>query len=153
MHMKLFAKISDRYHGDGQVAQGVPYAVAALEDFIAIGSSDGSVRLYDNNEQEITILMDKKIKASAVTCLDIKRIGPQKHIYVCSGHMKGQVVLYKIEGLLEQSEHIARQQSDNIFIKAQVSFFGNLSVKHIKTISDKHDTTISCIKFMGDLIE
>ena len=76
MHMKLFAKISDRYHGDGQVAQGVPYAIAALEDFIAIGSSDGSVRLYDNNEQEITILIDKKIKASAVTCLDIKRIGP-----------------------------------------------------------------------------
>ena len=155
MHMRLFKKIADRFHGDGdvQVAQGVPYAVAALEDFIAIGSSDGSVRLFDHSEQEITILTDKKIKASAVTCLDIKRIGPSKHIYVCAGHMKGQVALYKIEGLLEQAEFIARQNSDNLFIKAQDNWFGNLHTKHCKTITDKHDCTISCVKFAGDLSE
>lgn len=101
MHSRVFKKISDKFHGDDLVSQGVPYAVAALEDFIAIGSSDGSVRLFDHSEQEITILRDKKIKNSAVTCIDMKRIGREKHIYIGAGHMKGQVVLYKVEGLLE----------------------------------------------------
>ena len=48
--MKIFKKIANRFHGDVQIAQGVPYSVAALEDFIAIGSSDGSVRLFDHSE-------------------------------------------------------------------------------------------------------
>ena len=108
MHMKVFKKIADRFHGDVQVAQGVPYSIAALEDFIAIGSSDGSVRLFDHSEQEITILTDKKVKGSAVTCLDFKRIGGDKHIYVVSGHMKGQIAIYKVEGLLEQQAFIDR---------------------------------------------
>jgi hypothetical protein len=47
MHMQLYDKIADRFHGDVKVAQGVPYSIAALEDYIAIGSSDGSVRLFD----------------------------------------------------------------------------------------------------------
>lgn len=46
------------------------------------------------------MLQDKKIKQSAVTCLDIQRLGINKHIHIVAGHMKGQVVLYKIEGLL-----------------------------------------------------
>ena len=111
MHQKVFRRIADRFHGDVQVAQGVPYSIAALEDFIAIGSSDGSVRLFDLEEQEISVLSDKKVKGSAVTCLDIKRIGAEKDIYVISGHMKGQVAIYKIEGLLEQREFIERQNS------------------------------------------
>lgn len=78
----------------------MPYAIAAVEDFIAVGSSDGSVHLFDSSEQEITVLQDKKIKQSAVTCLDIQRLGINKHIHIVAGHMKGQVVLYKIEGLL-----------------------------------------------------
>ena len=86
----------------------MPYSIASLEDFIAIGSSDGSVRLFDHSEQEITILTDKKVKGSPVTCLDMKRIGEDKHIYVVSGHMKGQLAIYKIEGLLEQREFLAR---------------------------------------------
>ena len=86
---------------------------------MVVGSSDGSIHLFDQNEQEITILGDKKIKGSAVTCLDIKRIGPSKHIYIVAGHMKGEFVLFKIEGLLEQSEFIARQNTENIFLKAQ----------------------------------
>ena len=89
MHQKTFKKIAERYHGDVQVAQGVPYSIAALEDFIAIGSSDGSVRLFDHTEQEITVLTDKRVKGSAVTCLDFKRIGEDKMIYVVSGHMQG----------------------------------------------------------------
>ena len=85
----MFRGIADRFHGDVQVAQGVPYSIAALEDFIAIGSSDGSVRVFDLEEQEISVLSDKKVKGSAVTCLDIKRIGELKDIYVISGHLKG----------------------------------------------------------------
>ena len=69
--MRLFRSISDRFFGEDEVAQGVPYAIAAIEDFIAVGSSDGSVHLFDLSEQEITVLQDKKIKQNAVTCLDI----------------------------------------------------------------------------------
>ena len=101
MTQKVFKKVADRFHGDVQVAQGVPYSIAALEDFIAIGSSDGSVRLFDNSEQEICILTDKKVKGIPVTCLDMKRIGEEKNIFIVSGHMKGQLAIYKIEGLLE----------------------------------------------------
>lgn len=118
MTQKVFKKVADRFHGDVQVAQGVPYSIAALEDFIAIGSSDGSVRLFDNSEQEICILTDKKVKGVPVTCLDMKRIGEDKNIFIVSGHMKGQLAIYKIEGLLEQKEFLARQNSDNPFLKA-----------------------------------
>lgn len=98
---KTFKNIADRFHGDVQIAQGVPYSIAALEDFIAIGSSDGSVRLFDHSEQEIKNLNDKSVRANATTCIDIKRIGPQKNIYIVSGHMKGHLALYEIRGLLE----------------------------------------------------
>ena len=30
---------------------------------------------------------------------------------------------------------------------------GNINPKHCKTLDDLHDTTISCIKFVGDLCE
>ncbi len=89
MHPESFKKIADRFHGDAQIAKGVPYSIAALEDFIAIGSSDGSVRLFDHLEQEITVLTDKSVRGSHVTCLDFKRIGDEKVIYLVSGHMKG----------------------------------------------------------------
>ena len=87
--MKTFKKIAERFHGDVQIAQGVPYSIAALEDFIAIGSSDGSVRLFDHSEQEIKALSDRSVKGNAVTFLDIRRIGNNKHIYIISGHLKG----------------------------------------------------------------
>jgi hypothetical protein len=74
--MRLFEKIANRFHGDVQIAQGVPYSIAALEDFIAVGSSDGSVRLFDHSEQEIKALFHRSVSESAVTFLDIKRIGP-----------------------------------------------------------------------------
>ena len=129
----------------------MPYSIASLEDFIAIGSSDGSVRLFDNSEQEICILSDKKVKGVPVTCLDMKRIGEDKNIFVVSGHMKGQLAIYKIEGLLEQQEFLARQNTDNPFLKAQDNLLGNIHVKHCKTLDDLHPLTISCIKFVGDL--
>lgn len=108
MHSKQFKKIADRFHGDIKVAQGVPYSIAALEDIIAIGSSDGSVRVFDNSEQEVKVLTEKKLANMAVTCLDMKRIGEKKEIFVCSGHSKGQICIYMIKGLLQQAEFVAR---------------------------------------------
>ena len=50
MQMSLFKNISARFFGEHEVAKGVPYALAAVEDFIAVGSSDGSVHLFDQSE-------------------------------------------------------------------------------------------------------
>ena len=81
------------------MAQGVPYSITALEDILAIGSSDGSVRVFDNSEQEIKVLSDKSVAGNAVTCIDMKRIGDKKDIYVVAGHAKGHVSVYIIKGL------------------------------------------------------
>jgi len=78
----------------------VPYSLAAIEDFIAIGSSDGSVRLFDHGEQEIKTLIDKTVKNNAVTCLDIKRIDKNQNIFVVSGHQKGAIAIYEVKGVL-----------------------------------------------------
>jgi hypothetical protein len=56
MSASILEKIANRFHGDIQVAQGVPFCIAALEDYVAIGSSDGSVRLFDSQETEIRVL-------------------------------------------------------------------------------------------------
>lgn len=101
MHQKLFNKIADRFHGDINVSQGVVYSIAAIEDFIAIGSSDGSVRLFDQSEQEIKTLIDKTIKGNPVTCLDIKRLEKNSNLFVVSGHSKGQIAIYEIKGLYQ----------------------------------------------------
>lgn len=72
------------------MSQGVPYCVAALEDFIAIGSSDGSVRLFDaHSENEIKIITTKEMKGNAVTCVDLKRCKGDHTLYVIAGHAKG----------------------------------------------------------------
>ena len=43
-----------------------------------------------------------------MTFLDIRRIGANKNIYIVSGHLKGQIVLYEVRGLLEQEEFLKR---------------------------------------------
>jgi WD40 repeat protein len=91
----------------------VPYSIAALEDILAIGSSDGSVRLFDNSEQEIKVLSDKSVKGQAVTCLDMRRFGDKKEIFVVAGHAKGQISIYIIKGLFQQAEFLARQNSNS----------------------------------------
>ena len=88
-----------------------------------------------------------------MTFLDIRRIGPDKNIYIVSGHLKGQIALYEIKGLLEQEEFLKRQNTNNAFIKASDNIFGNVSFKHCKTIDDIHDTTIASVKFVGDLTQ
>lgn len=82
--------MANRFHGDAKVQQGVPYCIAALEDFIAIGSSDGSVRLFDaHTESELKIITTKEVKGCAVTCLDIKRVKGDNLLHVIAGHAKG----------------------------------------------------------------
>jgi len=78
----------------------VPYCIAALEDYIAIGSSDGSIRLYDSkDESQIKAIGVKEMKQNAVTCLDIKRVKGSQTLFLVAGHAKGQVCLYEVKGL------------------------------------------------------
>lgn len=88
IHFKTYDSIANYFYGDIGVSQGVPYSIAALEHLIAIGSSDGSVKLFDNNEREIKVLSDKSLKSNAVNCLDMKRIRSNS-IFVITGHAKG----------------------------------------------------------------
>lgn len=150
MHTQTYKMIADRFHGDIKVAQGVPYSIAALEDIIAIGSSDGSVRLFDTSEQEIKVLSDKSVAGHAVTCLDMKRIGEKKEIFVVAGHAKGQVSIYIIRGLFQQAEFLARQSSTAASKLLQDNLFGNVTAKHRKTIDDIHQQTVVSVKFVGD---
>lgn len=48
---------------------------------------------------------------------------------------------------------MARQNTDNPFLKAQDNLLGNIHVRHCKTLDDLHELTISCIKFVGDLTD
>lgn len=124
MHFKLFDKIAHRFHGDIKVAQGVPYCIAALEDFIAIGSSDGSVRLFDaNNETELKVITTKDMKNNAVTCLDIKRVKGNNLLHIIAGHSKGQVILYEIKGLPKHDKK---------------KLLNLITFRNLKTISDTH---------------
>lgn len=78
----------------------MPYCIAALEDYIAIGSSDGSVRLYDSkDESQIKAIGVKEMKQNAVTCLDIKRVRGSFSLFVVAGHAKGHIALYEVKGL------------------------------------------------------
>lgn len=135
------------------MAQGVPYSIAAIEDFIAIGSSDGSVRLFDHGEQEIKTLIDKTVKNNAVTCLDIKRIDKNNNIFVVSGHQKGAIAIYEIKGVLMKSSAKIGEQTEGAvawYQEKKDNLFGNVSFKHHKTIEDLHKTTVVSIKFVGD---
>ena len=55
MHFKHLPSISETFHSN-QSKSGFPYAIAALESYVAIGSSDGGVRLFDEHEREIRLL-------------------------------------------------------------------------------------------------
>jgi predicted nucleotide-binding protein len=99
--MTNFPKVAKRFHGDVKVAQGVPFSIAALEEFIAIGSSDGYVRLFDANEHEIKVCHEHKLKGNAVTCVDVQRLKEERNVFVVSGHIKGHVALYEVKGLLQ----------------------------------------------------
>jgi WD40 repeat protein len=124
MHFKLYDKIAHRFHGDAKVSQGVPYCIAALEDFIAIGSSDGSVRLFDShNETELKCLSQNSMKNNAVTCLDIKRVKGNNLLHVIAGHAKGQVVLYEIKGLPKHDKK---------------KLLNLITFRVLKTVSDTH---------------
>ena len=78
MHFEEYNQIAYRFHGDAKVAQGVPYCITALENIIAIRSSDGSVRLFDSrDEQEVKALTVKETKQNPVCSVDIKRVKGQ----------------------------------------------------------------------------
>lgn len=140
MHFKLFDKVADRFHGDVKVQQGVPTCIAALDDIIAIGSSDGSVRLFDSkDEAETKIVVAKDMKGVAVTCLDLKRIRGNQSLFLVAGHVKGQISLFEIKNLAKFPA-----TSQNASIITSVTF------RHLKTISDIHVGQLVQVKFFGE---
>ena len=64
------------------------------------------------------------VKNSPVYSLDVKRPKGANLLYVVTGQSKGQVCLYEVRGLPRHGT------------------MGAVSYKHIKTISDVHDTPV-----------
>lgn len=56
-----------------------------MEGYVGIGSSDGGVRVYDSNENELRMLQDKAVKGVPVMSLDMVRMR-ETSIYVAAGH-------------------------------------------------------------------
>ena len=56
--------------------------------------------------------------------------------------MKGQLAIYKVEGLLEAQEFINRQNSENPFVNAKDNLLGNINPKHCKTLEGPGETGI-----------
>jgi hypothetical protein len=71
-HQKIFKKVFDKY--SNHKTHGEPLCIASFEEYLCVGSSDGSVRLYDGQEQEIKCLVDKSVKGYPITCIDMKRV-------------------------------------------------------------------------------
>ena len=102
----------------------MPYCIAALEDFIAIGSSDGSVRLFDShNETELKVIQANNMKNNAVTCVDIKRVKGNNLLHIIVGHAKGQVVLFEVKGLPKYDKK---------------KLLNLITFRVLKTVSDTH---------------
>ena len=118
----------------------MPYCIGALEEYIAIGSSDGSVRIFDSHtENELKILCHKDMKSNPVYCLDLQRVKGQNTLYVIAGHQKGNTVLYEIKGLPKFVN-----QSNNLL---NVNL---ITSKHLKTVSDIHQGQVIQVKFYGE---
>jgi hypothetical protein len=88
---------------------------------VAVGSSDGGVRVFDQHERELKLLQDKSVKGVPVISMDMIRMRDTS-IFIVVGHQKGQVVLYEIKGLRAYQEPI-----------------GIITSKHLKTINDIHE--------------
>lgn len=78
-----------------------PTCISCLEDYIALGFADGSVRLYDSAERELKVLSDKSTKGFEVTCIDMKRVDKAQNVFVLCGHNKSQLSVYEIKGLVQ----------------------------------------------------
>ena len=85
---------------------------------MAIGSSDGTVRIFDGFEREVKLLQDKSVKSVPVLSLDLIRTSPTQ-IFVVAGHQKGQLALYELKGIREEES-------------------SSVGFKHHKTVGDVH---------------
>ncbi len=83
MHSKNLQSITDTFHQ--QTKNGFAYAVTALEQYTAVGSSDGGVRLFDEIARVIKFLQDKSVKGIPVISLDMIRMRDTS-IYIAVGH-------------------------------------------------------------------
>jgi WD40 repeat protein len=125
LSMRQLQDIHNHFQGNFKM-EGVPYCCAAAEDIIAVGFSDGSVSLYDQDETPLKHLSDKSIKNNSVVSMDINLT--ESHMFLITGHQKGNLALWELfEGR-------------------------SLSGKLVKTVSN-FKCPVVCCKFYGTSYE
>lgn len=77
--------------------------IGSLEEYVAVGTAGGEVKLYDSSETELKILTDKSVRGNPVTCLDIKRVDKGQNVFVVCGHSRGHISLYEVKGLVQSN--------------------------------------------------
>jgi hypothetical protein len=112
--------------------------IGCLEEYVAVGTTSGEVKLYDSSETELKVLSDKSVRGSPVTCLDIKRVDKSQNIFVVCGNQKGQIALYEVKGLVQQHIELMSQSEG----KKEVNSNANCEFKHRKTVDDAHKDQI-----------
>ena len=86
-HQKIFTKIAEKCVVPGRKEQST--CIASLEEYIAVGTNDGTVRVFDSTEFEIKTLSDRTVKGHPVTCMDMKRVDKNQNVFVVCGHSRG----------------------------------------------------------------
>lgn len=117
----------------------LPMCVATCEDFICVGFSEGSLRLFNYYQIELKHMTDKSTKNNAITCLDIQRLEKNQNLYVVCGHAKGHISLFEIvKGLQSRQDDMPQQEA-------------KIEHKHRKTVDDVHKAGVIQVRFVGDL--
>lgn len=97
MFQKVMHDVSDACYTNTMLS--MPQCLASYEEYLCVGESSGSVRLFDTQQNQIHHLTDRAVKSNGVTCLDMKRIDKNLNMFVICGHAKGQLTLYEVRGL------------------------------------------------------
>lgn len=84
MHFNPLPSITETFHASSS-KNGFPYAVCALESLISVGSSDGGIRIFDNHERELRVLIEKSVKNVPVISLDMIRMR-EMAVFIVAGH-------------------------------------------------------------------
>jgi hypothetical protein len=112
----------------------LPMCIGSCEDFVCVGFSEGSLRLFNFQQTELKQMTDKSVKNNAITCLDIQRLEKTQNLYIVCGHAKGHISLFEIV-------KFSQVESGDLKIES----------KHRKTVDDVHKAGVIQVRFIGDL--
>jgi hypothetical protein len=121
--------------------QAKPTCIASLEEYVCVGMSDGSVKLFDTQQQEIKQMSDKSLRGNEVKCMDMQRLDTSQNLFVVCGHQKGHLSLFEVKGLAHRQTPSTQHPQENS---------SNVEYKHRKTLDDVHKDTVLQVKFCGD---